>query len=86
MTLRQSLPAAAALVVTFACLLSTSLRAAESPTPEDQATAAELKPKGRLRLLGSEVAPGTRKKLTWTSGQAMEGFVSPVPSVRSSGA
>jgi predicted deacylase len=47
-----------------------------APVPE---AATELKPKGRLRLLGSEVAPGTRKKLTWTSGQALEGFVSPVP-------
>jgi hypothetical protein len=40
---------------------------------------AELKPKGRLRLLGGEIAPGTRKRLTWTSGAAIEGFASPVP-------
>lgn len=40
---------------------------------------AELKPKGRLRLLGSEIAPGTRKRLTWSSGTAIEGFVVPVP-------
>ena len=39
----------------------------------------ELKPKGRLRLLGGEIAPGTRKRLTWTSGAAIEGFASPVP-------
>jgi uncharacterized protein len=39
----------------------------------------ELKPKTRLRLLGSEVAPGTRKRLLWTSGTAIEGFASPVP-------
>lgn len=41
--------------------------------------ATSLKPKGRIRLLGSEVAPGTRKRLTWTSGTAIEGFVVPVP-------
>jgi predicted deacylase len=41
--------------------------------------AAALKPKGRVRLLGTEVAPGTSKKLTWTGGAAMEGFVTPAP-------
>ena len=41
--------------------------------------AATLKPKGKLRLLGAEVPPGTSKRLTWTSGTAMEGFVVPVP-------
>lgn len=40
---------------------------------------AGLKPKGRIHLLGSDIAPGTRKRLTWTSGTAIEGFVSPVP-------
>jgi uncharacterized protein len=39
----------------------------------------ELKAKTRVRLLGAEVAPGTRKRLTWTSGAAIEGFASPVP-------
>ena len=39
----------------------------------------ELKPKGKLRLLGAEVPPGTRKRLTWTNGTAIEGFVVPVP-------
>jgi predicted deacylase len=43
------------------------------------ATATELKPKGRLRLLGAEVPPNSRKRLTWTSGTAIEGFASPVP-------
>jgi uncharacterized protein len=41
----------------------------------------ELKPKGKLRLLGSDVPPGTRKRLTWTNGTAVEGFVVPVPVV-----
>ncbi len=40
---------------------------------------AELKQKGKLRLLGTEVPPGTRKRLTWSSGTAVEGFVVPVP-------
>jgi len=68
-----------------ASMLALLLAAAASPThaaeetPQPSAQAADLKAKGRLRLLGSEVAPGTRKKLTWTSGAAMEGFVSPVP-------
>src|SRR3954468_23069880 len=39
----------------------------------------ELKPKGKLRLLGSDVPAGTRKRLTWTNGTAIEGFVVPVP-------
>lgn len=38
-----------------------------------------LKPKGRLRVLGTDVAPGTSKRLNWTSGTAMGGFVVPVP-------
>ncbi len=70
------------------CLLSARAHAAEEPAaptlgrrrrPRPWKAPKPLKPKGRLRLLGSEVPPGTRKKLTWTSGQAMEGFVSPVP-------
>src|SRR5688572_2185416 len=68
---------AVALAAAFACLVS---GAAEEPAPQSTVEGVEtLKPKGRLRLLGSEVAPGTSKKLTWTSGAAMEGFVSPVP-------
>ncbi|MGH8189431.1 MAG: succinylglutamate desuccinylase/aspartoacylase family protein [Steroidobacteraceae bacterium] len=52
---------------------------APSATPAPASVAAELKPKGRLRLLGSEIAPGTRKRLAWTSGTAIEGFAVPVP-------
>jgi predicted deacylase len=40
---------------------------------------AELKPKTKLRLLGHEVPPGTRKRLSWSSGAAIEGFASPAP-------
>lgn len=50
--------------------------AAETPS---QLASAELKPKGKLKLLGAEVATGTRKRLTWSSGTAIEGFVVPVP-------
>src|SRR6187551_3977254 len=39
----------------------------------------ELKPKGKIRLLGTDVPAGTRKRLTWTNGTAIEGFVVPVP-------
>ncbi len=65
-----------------ACVLAAAgLSATLYPSPirAADAGAAELKPKGRLRLLGAEVAPGTRKRLTWTSGTAIEGFVVPVP-------
>jgi uncharacterized protein len=37
-----------------------------------------LKPKGRVRLLGTEVPAGTTKRLIWNS-TAIEGFVAPVP-------
>jgi hypothetical protein len=50
--------------------------AQDAPPAADKAT---LKAKGRVRLLGAEVPAGARKRLTWTSGAAMEGFVSPVP-------
>jgi predicted deacylase len=64
-----------ACLVVAACLaFSLPLHAAEPV-----AAAAELKPKGRLRLLGAEVASGTRKRLTWTNGAAIEGFAAPVP-------
>lgn len=49
------------------------------PAPTQGAAATALKPKGVLRLLGAEVKPGTSKRLTWTGGTAMEGFVSPAP-------
>lgn len=50
--------------------------AQESAPPLDGSS---LKSKGRVRLLGAEVRPGTSQKLTWVAGTAMEGFVSPVP-------
>jgi uncharacterized protein len=50
---------------------------AQAPNSEPPTT--ELKEKSRVRLLGAEIAPGTRKRLTWTSGAAIEGFASPVP-------
>jgi len=43
------------------------------------APATDLKPKGNLRLLGTDVPPGTRKRLSWTSDTNIEGFVVPVP-------
>ena len=51
--------------------------ASKPETPTASATA--LKPKGKIRLLGTDVPAGTRKRLTWTSGAAMEGFATPVP-------
>ncbi|HEY8540078.1 MAG TPA: succinylglutamate desuccinylase/aspartoacylase family protein [Steroidobacteraceae bacterium] len=56
--------------------------AAGASTAQEGSTSGEataLKPKGRVRLLGAEVPPGTSKRLTWTGGTAMQGFVSPVP-------
>lgn len=44
-----------------------------APTPP------QLKPKGRLVLLGAEVLPGRMRRLTWTSGTPLDGFVVPVP-------
>ncbi len=50
-----------------------------TPAPAADSPSAAFKQKGRLRLLGAEVAPGTRKRLTWTSGTPIEGFAVPVP-------
>jgi uncharacterized protein len=56
---------------------------AQAPTPEDAPAPGPtaLKPKGKLRLLGTDIAPGTRKRLTWSGGTAIEGFAVPVPVV-----
>jgi predicted deacylase len=64
------------LVAAFAVALAVH---AQAQTPSAASQSAELKPKSRLRLLGSEVPPGTRKRLHWTSGAAIEGFASPAP-------
>jgi predicted deacylase len=73
-----------------ACAAASFAIAAGQPAPaQDAAPAAEkatLKAKGRVRLLGAEVPAGARKRLTWTSGAAMEGFVSPVPVIVLNGA
>jgi predicted deacylase len=45
-----------------------------------------LRPKGKLRLLGAEIPPGARQRLTWTSGASIEGFVSPTPVIVLNGA
>ena len=60
------------------CSLLTAYAGAQNAAPA-AASAETLKPKGRLKLLGAEVAPGTTKRLSWTSGTAIEGFVVPVP-------
>jgi len=65
-----------ALLIAAICLSMVSPRSAAAA---DKAAPAELKPKGKIRLLGAEVPPGTRKRLTWTNGTAIEGFVVPVP-------
>ncbi len=38
-----------------------------------------LKLKGKLRLAGKEVPPGTHKRLTWTSSMELEGLTAPMP-------
>jgi predicted deacylase len=83
---------AAAIACMAPCLvLATSPAPAQTPPQQpDQAqtrredapaaNATALKAKGKqLRLLGSEVAPGTSKRLSWSGGVAMEGLVTPTP-------
>jgi predicted deacylase len=65
-----------ALIAAVSCAVAAQETAPPTSAPID---AAALKPKGRIRLLGAEVPPGTSKRLTWTGGTAMEGFVAPVP-------
>jgi uncharacterized protein len=78
---------AAATLLAYACCCVLALQlfafadralaqnAAAAPPPAQDA----LKPKGRIRLLGSEVPTGAKKRLTWSSGTAIVGFVAPVP-------
>jgi uncharacterized protein len=78
--MKRHLRIASALAVLLGGFLASSgSGAADAPAQPAVEGAEALKPKGRLRLLGSEVPPGTRKRLTWTSGTAIEGFVAPVP-------
>jgi len=70
----------AMLVATLLC----ATVSAQTPTEEAQkeaAGAAALKPKDKLKLLGTDVPRGTTKRLSWTSGMAMEGFAAPAPVV-----
>src|SRR5687768_10989214 len=64
---------------TLTALLVVSAPAHAQQNPAQSSTTSELKPKTRIRLLGAEVAPGTQKRLLWTSGTPIEGFASPVP-------
>lgn len=79
--MKRHVRVAATLAAVLGCIVvSATASAAEEPAVPQPAEGSEtLKPKGRLRLLGTEVAPGTRKRLTWSSGTAIEGFASPVP-------
>lgn len=58
---------------------ATFAQSAPAAKPATATSASALKPKAKLRLLGAEVPAGTRKRLTWTNGAAIEGFVAPVP-------
>ncbi|HEX2494416.1 MAG TPA: succinylglutamate desuccinylase/aspartoacylase family protein [Steroidobacter sp.] len=75
--LRGPLRGVRALVLAAAFTLCCAIARADAPNEAAEATS--LKPKGRLRLLGAEVPAGAHKRLIWTSGAAMEGFVSPAP-------
>lgn len=75
--MRAKLTAAALAIL---CLAGTAIaQTAPAAKPATAANASALRPKGKLRLLGTEVPAGTRKRLTWTSDAAIEGFVVPVP-------
>lgn len=65
-----------ALVCALALTVLPALAGAPAPAP---AVPPQLKPKGRLVLLGAEVPPGRMRRLTWTSGTPLDGFVVPVP-------
>src|SRR5262245_49273046 len=70
-------------VVLCAICASLGVHAQETAKPADSeapVSPTTLKAKGRVRLLGAEVPPGTVKRLTWNS-TAIEGFVEPVPVV-----
>ena len=72
-------PLVAALLALLGCIHGSAGIAAEGSSTQPPEQGTELKSKGRMRLLGADVPPGARRKLIWTSGAAMEGFVSPVP-------
>jgi predicted deacylase len=52
---------------------------AAAPAPVSTDAVPALKLKGKLRVAGKDVPPGTRKRLTWTSGMELEGLTAPVP-------
>ena len=52
--------------------------AAPAATAADKSTELRSKPE-TLQLLGAEVAPGEIRRLTWSSGSAIEGFAVPTP-------
>jgi predicted deacylase len=51
------------------------------PLPADAPTQTELRQKTRLRVLGTDVPPGTTKRVHWAGGLALGGFAVPVPVV-----
>ncbi|MFO7304728.1 MAG: succinylglutamate desuccinylase/aspartoacylase family protein [Gammaproteobacteria bacterium] len=65
-------------LLSFAVILLAASSATHAQTNAAPQTA-ELKPKSRVRLLGQEIPPGTRQRLHWTSGAAIEGFATPTP-------
>jgi uncharacterized protein len=75
----MTLAVALASSLTIASVSAQDSTSSSAATAESAGSTTALKLKGRIKLLGSEIAPGTRKRLTWTSGTAMEGFVVPVP-------
>jgi uncharacterized protein len=65
--------------IAMLCCLGLLADALAQPAPETAPVDTELKPKTRVRILGTEIAPGTRKRLNWSSGLALGGFTVPVP-------
>ena len=66
-------------ILALLTLLASGAAWASTPASTTDTPAPNLKEKGRLTLLGTEVPAGSIRRLTWTSGTPLDGFVVPVP-------
>jgi predicted deacylase len=77
----NKLRVAPALALLFWSVLPVHAQSVPDDAQKDIAGTTALKPKGKLKILGTEIPPGTTKRLTWASAMAMEGFAAPAPVV-----